>query len=228
MTVMKMSNEELVQACIYADKQIKELKGDLEAYKAEVQARGIELIEDRNVKFIKFFGENGYAAVTESQELDTLNMKKLEDALGEGLIKEKVKENVTVRYKYDPKLEKALKAIFTGDYTFEYTLEEFLDEMSIKPDEKQKKLLIRKLKGDYKQDRQTLLTVLGYIKRGQDENETDAPDFDVELYYIYKIKNGELIKAFLPEEGLDVTIDAVKKCILVEKKTKIEIGYEEE
>lgn len=85
-----------------------------------------------------------------------------------------------------------------------------------------KKLLIKKLKGDYVKDKQTLVSVFGY------PNEDAAPDFDVELYYIYKIKNGELIKAFLPEDGLDQTIEAIKKCLIVDSKTSITIDYDKE
>lgn len=40
------------------------------------------------------------------------------------------------------------------------------------------------------------------------EGET-VPDFDVELWYIYRIKNGELIKAFLPEEMIDAIIEGI-------------------
>lgn len=57
------------------------------------------------------------------------------------------------------------------------------------------------------------------------EGET-VPDFDVELWYIYRIKNGELIKAFLPEEMIDATIEGIRKSILVETKTSITLDYD--
>lgn len=138
----------------------------------------------------------------------------------EGVYKMKVKEETETTYKFDSKFEKAMKAIFTGDYTFETTLEEFLDEMSIKPDDKQKKLLLKKLKGEFEKDKETLISVL------VPEGET-VPDFDVELWYIYRIKNGELIKAFLPEEMIDATIEGIRKSILVETKTSITLDYDE-
>ena len=47
----------------------------------------------------------------------------------------------------------------------------------------------------------------------------------MELWYIYRIKNGELIRAFLPEEMLDSTIAAIRKSILVETKTSITLDY---
>ena len=56
------------------------------------------------------------------------------------------------------------------------------------------------------------------------EGET-VPDFDVELWYIYRIKNGELIKAFLPEEMIDAIIEGIRKSIFVETKTSITLDY---
>ena len=138
-TVKSMTNEQLIGACVWLDREQKKSRAMMNSYKAELQARGL-----------------------------------------------------------------AIMAIFTGDYTFETTLEEFLDEMSIKPDDKQKKLLLKKLKGEFEKDKETLISVL------VPEGET-VPDFDVELWYIYRIKNGELIKAFLPEEMIDAIIEGIRK-----------------
>lgn len=85
----------------------------------------------------------------------------------------KVREEVKTAYKLDTKFERALKALFTGDYTFEMSLEEFLGQMSVKPDDKQKKMLLKKLKGEFEKDKETLLAVLA--PQGQ-----ELPDFDVE------------------------------------------------
>lgn len=168
----------------------------------------------------KFYGDEGSAAITDSMSLDILNPDKLKELVGEGVYKMKVKEETKTTYKFDSKFEKAMKAIFTGDYTFETTLEEFLDEMSIKPDDKQKKLLLKKLKGEFEKDKETLISVL------VPEGET-VPDFDVELWYIYRIKNGELIKAFLPEEMIDAIIEGIRKSIFVETKTSITLDYDD-
>lgn len=219
-----MKTEELISALVKLDKQGKENRALTNAYKAELQARGISIMDDHNVKFVKFYGEEGSAAVTDSMSLDILNPDKLKKLIGEGVWDAKVKESTETKYKYDSKFEKMLKAIFTGDYTFEVTLEEFLDQMPLKPDDKQKKLLLKKLKGDFEKDKETLTSVLlGGAKDGE-----PAPDFDVELWYIYRIKNAELIRAFLPEELIDNTINEIRKCILVETKTSITLDYKEE
>ena len=224
MDAKNMKTEELIGALVELDKQGKENRALTNAYKAELQARGISIMDDHNVKFVKFYGEEGSAAVTDSMSLDILNPDKLKELVGEGVWKTKVKENTETKYKCDDKFEKMLKAIFTGDYTFEMSLEEFLDQMPLKPDDKQKKLLLKKLKGDFEKDKDTLTSVLlGGVKAGE-----SAPDFDVELWYIYRIKNAELIRAFLPEELIDNTINEIRKCILVETKTSITLDYKEE
>ena len=220
-TPKSMTNEELIGACVTLDREQKKSRAMLNGYKAELQARGLALMEDHNVKYVKFYGGEGSAAITDSMSLDILNPDKLKELVGEGVYNMKVKEETKTTYKYDSKFEKALKAIFTGDYTFETTLEEFLEEMSIKPDAKQKKLLMKKLKGEFEKDKETLISVL--VPEGQ-----EAPDFAVELWYIYRIKNGELIRAFLPEEMLDSTIESIRKSILVETKTSITLDYDTE
>lgn len=220
-TPKSMTNEELIGACVTLDREQKKSRAMLNGYKAELQARGLALMEDHNVKYVKFYGGEGSAAITDSMSLDILNPDKLKELVGEGVYNMKVKEETKTTYKYDSKFEKALKVIFTGDYTFETTLEEFLEEMSIKPDAKQKKLLMKKLKGEFEKDKETLISVL--VPEGQ-----EAPDFDVELWYIYRIKNGELIRAFLPEEMLDSTIESIRKSILVETKTSITLDYDTE
>lgn len=78
---------------------------------------------------------------------------------------------------------------------------------------------MKKLKGDYEKDRQVLEAVLG---KPEDEN------YDVELFYIHQIKNGELIRAFLPEEGLDFMLREIRKVIMVETKVAIKLDYEED
>lgn len=219
-TIKEMTNEQLVGYCIWLDKEARKNKTVMNNYKAELQERGIDIMNNQNIKFVKFFGDAGSASIQDSLSLDVLNIDKLKELLGSGLYAQKVKETIDVKLKFDTKLERALKAIFTGDYTFEMTIDEFIDEMrkSYIITDNQKKLLLKKLKGEYDKDKETLNNTLDY-----DDPECD---FDVELYYIYKIRNGELIKAFLPEEDLDNTINQIKKCILVETSTKITIDYD--
>lgn len=213
---------ELVGEAVRLDQRAKSCRKELDAVKAELQARGLVLIEDRNVRYVKFYAQEGSAAVTDAQSLEVLNVDRLRELLSDGVWKQNVTETTKTEYKYKPILERVLKAVFTGDYTFEYTLDEFLAEhLPVKPDAKQLKLLLRKLKGDYVKDKDVLAGVFGFDPQ-------NMPDFDVELWYIYRIKNGELIRAVLPEEFLDQTMEEIKKCLIVDSKTAITIDYQKE
>jgi hypothetical protein len=215
-----MNEQQLVAEAVRLDQQQKDGKRTLDAVKAELQARGLALIEDRNIRYVKFRAPEGSAAVTDAQSLEVLNADRLRDLLTEGVWNQNVTVTVKTDYKYKPLLERVLKAVFTGEYTFEYTLEEFLEEhLPAVPDAKQMKLLARKLKGDYAKDREVLTSVLGL---------PEDTDLDVELWYINRIKNGELIRAMFPEEFLGDTIEAVRKCLIVDTKTAITIDYDKE
>ena len=94
----------------------------------------------------------------------------------------------------------------------------------------QREVLARRLKGDYKEDKKTLLSVLGYLGKGTTEEAAEAasPNLDMDLYYISKIKNAELIQAILPDEGIDWSMDEIKRSLIVTSKLKLEIAYERE
>lgn len=221
MELNQMTNSQLITECIRLDQERKAVNSSLNRYKAELQARGLAEMEDHNVRFVKYYGDGGNASVTDTMTLDIINPDKLKNAVGDGVWETKVKTETSTKYKCDTKFERMLKAVFMEDYTFEMSLEDFLDEMQIRPDEKQKKVLLKKLKGDFEKDKATLISVL--VPEGE-----QGPDFDVELWYIYKIKNAELIRLFLPEEGIDSTLEAIKKSIIVESKTSITIDYNED
>lgn len=211
------TSEELVRTAIWLDREQKEGRSLLNRYKAELEKRGLKIMEDLNTHYVKFFASEGKVAIADSSRLDILNPDRIRELIGEGVYRTKIKENVKTEYKVDAKLERALKAVFQNDYTFEQTLEEFLSDLQPVPSPEQKRILLKKLKGDYEKDRDTLLEVLQLPQ--------DA-DLDVELWYIYKIKNAELIKAFLPEEGIDSTMEAIRRCILVDSKTSVTLDYD--
>ncbi len=113
--IKKMGTIELINKCISLDQAIKDERATLNGYKAELQARGLAIMEDHNVKYVKFYSEDGSAAITDSMSLDILNPDKLKGIIGDGVWKTKVKESTEVKYKYDAKFERMLKAVFTGD-----------------------------------------------------------------------------------------------------------------
>lgn len=94
------------------------------------------------------------------------------------------------------------------------TMQEYLCNSALfplQPDVKQVKLLLKKLTGDYKKDNKLLASMFG------------AGSYDEELLYIHRIRNGELIKLFLPDEGIDEVIEKIRGCLTVENDVKITI-----
>lgn len=213
MAVKDMKTDKLVDTLVWLENERKEVSKKSNAYKAELQARGLAAIEDKNVRYVRFEGKEGCCSVADTQSLEILNPMALRDALPQGLWETVMSVEMKPVYKAPAKMEKALKAIFSGDYTFEHTLPEFLSIMSVKPDTAQTKLLTKKLKGDYEKDRELLESVFP-------EQNTD---WDVELWYINKIKNAELIQTYLGDGVSEDRLDAIRKNILVESKTSIRI-----
>mgnify|MGYP003210392965 CR=1 FL=1 len=93
MEAKNMKTEELIGALVELDKQGKENRALTNAYKAELQARGISIMDDHNVKYVKFYGDAGSASITDSMSLDILNPDKLKKLIGEGVWNTKVKES---------------------------------------------------------------------------------------------------------------------------------------
>lgn len=204
----------LVTELISMDKKRAELVGEIDRYKAEISARGGAALDDTNTKFVKYYGENGSCAVTIAEKLFIADDLRLKGMFPEGVYDKLVTVTSSVKYKYDSKLETALKAIFSGEYIFDMTMQEYLCNNALfplQPDVKQVKLLLKKLSGDYKKDNKLLASMFG------------AGSYDEELLYIHRIRNGELIKLFLPDEEINETIDKIRGCLTVENDVKITI-----
>lgn len=208
----------LVAELVAADKERQESTKKVNRLKAKIMEEGLAILADTNTRYVRFSGNGGSVSVTDALQLSVINDAALRELLPPGVYDKFVKRVENVEYKYDAKLDAALKAIFNMDYTFEMDMEEFLEyHMSIHPNAGQKKVLLKKLKGDYVKDMDLLCSVFGT---------DDGEQFDVDLYYIYKIKNAELIRRFFPEDGFD-KLTEIRKYMIVENSTKITIEADE-
>lgn len=210
----KLSTGELVTKLIDMDRRRAKLVEDIDRYKAEISTRGSAALDDTNTKFIKYYGKNGSCAVTFAEKLFIADDLRLKELFPEGVYDKLVTVTSSVKYKYDSKLDAALKAVFSGEYLFDMTMLEYLNNNALfplHPDTKQVKLLLKKLTGDYKKDNKLLTSMFG------------EGSYDEELLYIHRIRNGELIRLFLPDEGMADVIEKIKKCLTVENDVKITI-----
>ena len=193
---------QLVDALVQLDKLRLQTARSIDMYKAELQARGVSIMDDRNQQYIRFYGDGGSASITDKQKLDLTNPDRLQKWLPEGVYKKNVSETTETKYKLTTGFETMLKSVATGDYTFEMSLEDMMDQLHIIPDEK---------------DRKTLNAVF----KSEDS-------WEEELYYIHRIKRGELIRKYLPDDMLDITITELKKCITVDSSLAIGLDYKVE
>lgn len=210
--IMEKSSAELTDILITSQKKAAEIKQEIDAVKGEIQTRGLKVLDERNQKFIEFFGNSiGIASVTIAQKLEILNYFRLAELFGEEFISEKVKRIPDVKYDIDTKFNQALIALVTEDYEADTTLEEALDALDATST--QRELIKKKLKGDYKKDRKVISDVLKIDERNM--------SYDAELFFISKIMNYQLITSFFDEKRLNEIRTELKKCILVDETVKI-------
>ncbi len=191
-------------------------KAEMDAVSAEIQSRAIAFQEDRHIKFTEWQGEGrAMASVTVAQSFDILNYFRLKELLGKELVEDKIKiKPQDIKYDIEANFKRALTALVLDDYNRDMTIEDVVDKAGwCQDDAKRKASLLKKLKGDYHKDKQAVLAVLNM--------QDDEIDIDVELYYIYQIRNWQLIRAYFDEDRIKEIADVVKRCIMVDETAKI-------
>lgn len=211
--IIKTGSAELTDILIKKQSQASELKQEIDAIKGELQTRGLKVLDERNQKFIEFFGDTvGIASVTIAQKMEILNYFRLRELLGEEFTEEKIKRQpADIKYDVDTKFNQALIALVTGDYDAEITIDEVLS--GITATQMQRELIKKKLKGDYKKDRKVLADIIGTEER--------ELNYDTELFFIGKIKNYQLITVYFDESRLNEIREELKKCVAVDETVKI-------
>lgn len=197
--------------------KVDEIKEEFETVSAEIQSRAIAFQEDRHIKFSEWFGNNQTSAgITVAQSFEILNLQELKKLLGPELMETKLKTSVEVKVDMDKLLKKAIIALITKDYMTNGSIAKVIEDAGwCDGDVKKKALLLKKLKGDYKADKKTISTALNIS--------AENLDIDEELYFIYQIKNWELIRAFFDTENLEEITNAVARYVAVDETPKIGI-----
>ena len=90
MSIEQMTTPDLVGLWVQIDMDAKEKREELNAIKAEIQARAAVDMEDHNVRSLKYYGPSGSVTVTDSMSLDILNPDKLKETISEGVWNTKV------------------------------------------------------------------------------------------------------------------------------------------
>ncbi len=196
-----------------------EAKKEIEKLKAEFQRQAVELMKDRKVKQVEFWGaQNAKVAVTTTETLKLVSYHFLLQVVGETLLKDFVKEEP--QYKLSEPFKRLLTAIFQGAY-----VEQSVDEViaQITGDEKTRKTLKKKLKGNYEKDVESLKVIAGLADK-------DAEHF---AYFVQEAVNYGKIVHLLEAAGYarnteDFTkaLDAIRHAVVVEEGIKVGLEAE--
>jgi hypothetical protein len=201
---------EKVDRAVELDSLMKKHKKELDGIKAELQTLALADMENKNIKYVQIFGTAGNCEAAYKEKFEIDNFPLLLSTLGD-LIKDKISRKVEIKFDIDKRFKEALIVLYKGEYA-EHDIVAILSGMGL--NEKQIKVAQKKLKGDFKKDKE-LLASLGID--GDREEELDA---------IMEAKKLELVKRYFNLETLD--IEAFKKCIFVEDSLSITLNYDDE
>jgi len=196
-----------------------ECKQELERLKGEFQKLGADALSDTKLKQVEFWGTgNAKVVVTHSETVKVFSHTFLLQTLDQ-LLKDFSKEKIT--YEYSDPFKRILAAICQGNYV-EQSLDEAISQIT--EDDKTKKALKKKLKGNWEKDIQTLMSLTS-MKGKEAEHYA---------YFIREIINWEKIVHLLEAAGhhrntndFDIALKAIKHAVIVEEGVKVGIETDE-
>jgi len=202
------------------DNLIKEAKKEIDKLKGEFQKLAVEAMSNKKVKQVEFWGsQNTKVAVTTSETLKLVSYQFLLKALGEEPLVDFVK--IEPQYKLSEPFKRWMTALFQGNYV-EQSVDEVITQIS--DDEKTRKTLKKKLKGNWGKDVENLKVIAGL-------NNRDAEYF---AYFYQEAKNFSDIARLLEvaghergSEGFNKTLEAIRHAVVVEEGIKVGLECEE-
>ena len=208
-----LRSESLIDKAIRLDKEVKVKKKELDEVKAELQSEGLKELENKNLKYVQIFGDDGSCEILYKQKMEIENIDVLKEVFG-NVIDTKIKTVQEIKYDIESKFKKALISLYVGDYK-EHDLDSLLSSLGL--DDDKKKVALKKLKGDYAADKKVLES-LGAV---------DSDGLEEELDAIRENKNYENISRYINIESIDnMFLEKLKRAISVEDTLSLGLTYE--
>ena len=204
-----MDAKKLVDEAIMLDMQIKEKTKSLNEIKAKLQSEGLSEMQNKNLKFIQFFADDGSCDLSYKKKFEIENFKLLKEIFDE-VLESKITRVETVKYEVETKFKDALIALYSGEFK-DHDIAKILKELGL--DDKQVSAASKKLKGKYIQDKQLL-----------EEFNVNDDQLEEELDMIREKKNYELITRYCDIDSVD--IEKLRKAIYVEDSLAIGLTYQ--
>lgn len=189
------------------DSTVSKLKKEKDEITASLQAYGLEVIENRNLKHLELLGDCGSCNIGYKEKLTVDNLEKLKEVCG-SIVSAKVKITMEPKIEFtDKKFQSALIALYKQEYK-KHDISALLNSLGL--DEKESKAVMKKLKGDYFKDKALL-----------ESYHANDDDLEEELDMIKEQLNFELVMRYFDIDTIN--IDDLKKAIFVEDS--LAVGY---
>lgn len=197
-----------------------EARKEVDKLKTEFQKKALEMMQDKKVKQVEFWGTKNakvLVTTTETTKLTFVSRLKevMEKALSDCITEEEPKYKMTDFFK------NVATAIFQGTYV-EQSVDEVIRQIS--DDEKVRKTLKKKLKGKWGKDVEYLKVIAGLDDKG-------AEHF---AYFIQEAFNHEKIVQLLEAAGykegsedFEAALSVIKNAVVVEEGIKVGLESEE-
>lgn len=203
----------LISRAITLDNEIRDRKKSLDEIKAKLQSMALREMENKNLRYVRYESLYGSAETTYKTKLEIDNYSRLAAALdGSMLVEDKIVRKQNIKYELEAKFRDALIALVKDDYGA-HDINGILVEMGV-DDDKTRKLLLKKLKGDYAKDKALLVSV---GVNGAREEELDA---------IHDEKNRQLVERFFDFDLID--LDEVRKAVSIEETLSLTLNARKE
>lgn len=198
---------------------MEEAKKEFEKLKGEFQKLGTDELLDKKIKQVEFWGSNNAkVVVTESETLKVQAdciIEELFYKVKEGIIK------IEPSYKYSEPFKRILISVCQGTY-IDQSFDDVIRQLPV--DDKAKKVLAKKLKGNWKKDVETLKNIAGLSSEDAEHwayctQESLSYERIISLFRIagYEYGTPEFYKA----------VASIKSAAIVEESIKVGIESED-
>lgn len=199
---------QLVDQAISLDTEIKSKKKKLDSIKARLQSIALQTMENKNLRYVRFAARAGMCETAYKTKLEVDNYGRLVYAIADkALVQDKIKRSMEVKYDVEKRFKDALTAYIRRDYA-QHDLETLLDGLGI-TEPKMKKVVLKKLKGDYSKDK-AVLEAAGCTGALEEELDAIREELNwrlVDRYFDVAVDDvDEIRKAVFLEDTISITL----------------------
>ena len=211
---MEMTIKQAVDRYAQLQATIDASKKELDSLKVFFESKAEQELEDTKLKTIEYWGTNSKIVVQSSAIVKPISWIVIKEVLGKtasDFIKEETK------YTLNDVAKTLLANMFKGDY-IEDTLESVIERITSDP--KKQKLLMKRLKGKYKQD---MKNIIKYAEL--DEREASDYAFMVQEVMAYQMIL-RIIEASGNESNIEEAVAKVRSSLIVDEGIKVTLETE--